>query len=402
MKTSIKIIIGLSLLGISTLIWQCDRAVGHEAEAIKGSVQEISFTKTSGIPVSDFADSISYLSLDVGDEIIGEVSKVVYTDERYFLSDRTTGAILIFDKSGVLEFSIRKLGDGPEEYDQLTDFFVDEKKQTLTVFSRATQVLMEMDYTGRLLSKTMLGHYLEGLSPVGGGDFLTFGISSDRVNGQERPSGVSLLNTQGGLKNVNLHRFPGDLASNNAYQYRYFHRGVDDKHYILTASDTLFVFTADNGIRSEYVLKFGEKSIPDRLQNKPNTVENTVELMTGGYVRSKDHFLDGGDFLTFHVTDNEYTYFAMYAKEKQAARYSNALIDDINGLPLTFPIANDGGKQLFSVLPQETLVSTLKAYQDFKSQIIESKGEEGYRSMVSRLSGLVNRRSEVLAVIHTH
>lgn len=80
------------------------------------------------IGVTDIFHDFEYIALETNDEsIIGEVSKILIYDNKYYLLDKTRGMkVYVFNDKGDFIRSIGKKGKGPGEYLNLEDFTIDE------------------------------------------------------------------------------------------------------------------------------------------------------------------------------------------------------------------------------------------------------------------------------------
>jgi hypothetical protein len=57
------------------------------------------------------------------DFIIGSINKIVKTNNLYYLLDKQTKTIFIYDKTGISVKKISNTGQGPNEYIYIEDFF---------------------------------------------------------------------------------------------------------------------------------------------------------------------------------------------------------------------------------------------------------------------------------------
>lgn len=59
--------------------------------------------------------------------IIGRITKILYKNERFFIFDRASQAIYVFNKNGNYERKLSKQGYGPNEYQEIRDFDINER-----------------------------------------------------------------------------------------------------------------------------------------------------------------------------------------------------------------------------------------------------------------------------------
>ena len=101
-------------------------------------------SKVALLPLSEAAAKVEIVSLEVTDEsLIGEITKMKVTDSDIWVKhykDR-------FSRSGKFLNKVGKVGQGPEEYIRMADFFVDEN--TKEVYIQTTIVGVKVyDYEG--------------------------------------------------------------------------------------------------------------------------------------------------------------------------------------------------------------------------------------------------------------
>jgi hypothetical protein len=97
---------------------------------------------------------VQVINLDCDKVIFGDVSKIVkYNNRIYLMDNRHNNAILIYDTVGNFVHSISKYGQGPEEYLQLSDIFINPDDETLNIISRIDKKMLKYDLDGNRLIK---------------------------------------------------------------------------------------------------------------------------------------------------------------------------------------------------------------------------------------------------------
>jgi len=122
------------------------------------------------INLSQLFDSVKYIILDNSDNcLIGEISKIVYYDNRFYVLDVQQMIIFVFSDTGEMIFKIDKRGQGPGEYRYLTDF--DVRDNRIVIFDRFNQ-LLEYDLNGNFVKKNPVS--IPGRSFIINGDYYYF------------------------------------------------------------------------------------------------------------------------------------------------------------------------------------------------------------------------------------
>ena len=110
-------------------------------------------SKVALLPLSEAAAKVEIVSLEVTDEsLIGEITKMKVTDSDIWVKHYKDNHVLRFSRSGKFLNKVGKVGQGPEEYIRMADFFVDEN--TKEVYIQTTIVGVKVyDYEGNQLLK---------------------------------------------------------------------------------------------------------------------------------------------------------------------------------------------------------------------------------------------------------
>ena len=105
-------------------------------------------SKVALLPLSEAAAKVEIVSLEVTDEsLIGEITKMKVTDSDIWVKHYKYNHVLRFSRSGKFLNKVGKVGQGPEEYIRMADFFVDEN--TKEVYIQTTIVGVKVyDYEG--------------------------------------------------------------------------------------------------------------------------------------------------------------------------------------------------------------------------------------------------------------
>ena len=82
------------------------------------------------------------------ESFLSEVTKAVYSDNKFYVYDARLGNLLIFDRHGKFIKGVGKRGNGPGEYVDIVDFIVDEENQNLKIMSVETRQVHIFDLEG--------------------------------------------------------------------------------------------------------------------------------------------------------------------------------------------------------------------------------------------------------------
>jgi len=107
--------------------------------------------------MSKYLDSCSFIQLETRPEcLIAEINKIFIHKERIYILDfRYAKSVFIFDLNGKWISTIARTGNGPGEYINITDMFIDRIDETLNLVAFANRKIMSFSLDGKkLLSET--------------------------------------------------------------------------------------------------------------------------------------------------------------------------------------------------------------------------------------------------------
>jgi hypothetical protein len=95
-------------------------------------------------------DKMEIINLDCDEAVFGEIKKIIrYENRIYLMDDRQTHSIFIYDTLGHYINKLEKRGQGPGEYAQLTDIFINSHDRTLNIVGRADRKILKYDLDGK-------------------------------------------------------------------------------------------------------------------------------------------------------------------------------------------------------------------------------------------------------------
>lgn len=115
-----KSIIGMILMAVG--ICSCGMSVKEN-----DTDHNIVFTDKSGVFIPEWVDSVYYLKLQTcEDAFLSHLSKVIFKNDRIYIGDFVHHKIVVYRSDGSFGFSIDKKGRGPDEYQEIKSFSVDD------------------------------------------------------------------------------------------------------------------------------------------------------------------------------------------------------------------------------------------------------------------------------------
>ena len=103
--------------------------------------------------ISEIADSAIYIPLQTEDSLlIGEITKLIVWNDRFYIWDRMTETIFCFGSDGKAIHKIQRQGNGPGEYPRISGFTINDK---------SGDVYIDSDFAQALFRYTKDGHFIE-------------------------------------------------------------------------------------------------------------------------------------------------------------------------------------------------------------------------------------------------
>lgn len=112
------------------------------------------------VPLSMFADSVSYIELETtAESLIGRISDVKVTDKGILIFDERQKAIFLFERDGRFSGRIGTYGQGPEDLLYVSSIDADSSRIYINDYGNGEVKIY--DYNGNYLSKDSIGHFMD-------------------------------------------------------------------------------------------------------------------------------------------------------------------------------------------------------------------------------------------------
>ena len=144
----------LSSLIISVLL-SCNRDNNARNKHVKGSeeIEHIIIDLDKNIQVSfdSLISKVEFIKLETNDQnIIGRISQVFFVDSSIIVVDsENTKSITVFDSKGKFKHKIGNIGNGPEEFVEISNVTIVPEKNLVCVLDRPQRKILYFDLEGR-------------------------------------------------------------------------------------------------------------------------------------------------------------------------------------------------------------------------------------------------------------
>ena len=266
--------------------------------------------------------------LPLGNEVpVGGLQKLKIVKDRLVLSDYQTSQIVIFSmRTGAVIEKINKKGNGPDEYNRIDDFYVDEALQYIEVLDGATQKVLRYDLTGKFIKSTKLPFGFNSFSKIKGDYVFSKNIS---LNEEEWMYQLFVWNEEDKVKERYI-EIPRQKTNDVIFAPKSpLQRSQSSLIFQPIYIPKIYHFDKKNKLRLKYCLDFGNAWITDGLAYANTKGANPFENMQRIYKSGKVYFvnfLEGDEFalIYFNMGENNDLYVCMYHQKTENSQVFKA------------------------------------------------------------------------------
>ena len=260
---------------------------------------------------SNIIEHINYLPLETNDDCLlsDDVQLKSMGNDYYILDNKAHHKIFRFNSEGIFLNTIGQRGQGPNEYNELLDFTVDERNQTIEVLVFPEYKIFRYEPDGKVMTTIKNEIPAQSFAKLGDTYYLNIGYSN--YFSKER---IYKVNDQGVVISkyhpITTRLFP--VTEPNFTQ--------TDRHIIFheSFSNTIYDVTNED-VEPLYTIDFGKYSIPDDIHKiEPMQVLEILERK-------------GMCMIVSYYENSNFVYFFVSQQELQEITYNHLLIDKKTG-----------------------------------------------------------------------
>jgi hypothetical protein len=229
----------------------------------------------------------------VNESLISSITRILTDNDHLFIFDKKNQKVIIFDNNGKYISNISKKGNGPNEYNQITDVCFDESRKQLIVLCTIPQKLMYFNLSGEFIKENPLSSIYTELkadekyiyllnSDYNNNKVSEYSIQTMSKLTNEINSKLPILDNLFGLRSNGK-----ELVSSNGI---YFSRMIDNNVYCIKSGSVQPVYKFDFGssnLNDEYI---------DKIKNPRKFMD---ECFTNKYICSISNVVNTKDHLYF-------------------------------------------------------------------------------------------------------
>jgi len=147
--------------------------VNIDVDAFKSYAIDVNASKT---PIFELIESVELMMLEETDEsLLSYVTYMEEADDGFVFTSRNEGDIYFYTKEGQYKSKINRQGDGPEEYSEITSYWVE--RQMICVYTRKSATVKCYDFQGNFKKENKLSDHGDQLIPYRNGYVMDMGGS---------------------------------------------------------------------------------------------------------------------------------------------------------------------------------------------------------------------------------
>jgi hypothetical protein len=253
------------------------------------------------INIGDVIDSVEYTPLETTDDcLIGEINKIIYHDNKYYILDRVKAKTLFcFDAKGRFERKFGNLGQGPGEYVEPTDFML--TPSNIIIFDQFARKLLFFNMDGTFSYSVALKYKMHAITSLEN-DSLFLATLGDNRNTDLADYELLVMDTKGEVRLKGIH---------NPYRMNYSLSGYNSRLmngrtiHAKPMSSSIYEIT-ETEMTERYHLNITNRPLPKNYEELcKGNYENFMKNYKGSYNYFSGQFIETDKFLFFTVVNTK-------------------------------------------------------------------------------------------------
>ena len=309
--------------------------------------------------------SYTYLPLQtVSTPLIGRINKIISTDSAYYILDaRFAKSVLKFDKRGKFLHAIGKYGEGNGEYSSLMDILFHNNQ--VEVYDGSNFSALRFDHHGKFLEEYRIPYWVNEAYQFSDTEKILYCPTDYSPDGKVEMGVISILSND--LEDVVTTYFPYEEVLDDAPLSGVLNKYGTDFTYVKPVLAEFYTINQLGKLKARFTADFGKYRWPIDVEAMKANQSAAEELFFNGDVMSAVHRLcENKDYLSFHtimidkknapssIKDVRDRWLCIFNKTTNKLYAIKSVINDIDGLPFSFPISTEG-EDFISVLSSEQL-----------------------------------------------
>ena len=285
----------------------------HDSQMVK-----IGFEDVLSINDANLIDSIQIIDLECN-IVIGGINRVIQFDKYIYIMDsQKTQTVLIFDNSGKFINSISDIGNGPNEYAQLTDILINPLDSSLNLISRMDRKILKYGLDGRqVLSVENLPKSFKQFFKTKNG---YVGYMGNFGDGQDKSKNISTLSDDLEIENSYFDIDPTweSLSFGTGYAFSSYN---EITHYIEPMDFNIYTIDEEK-ISVPYYFDLGKLAWPQDVKEY-EPVKELLDKDRNRYIQRIYDFQETENYLIIHILYQGQKLLGIYNKQTKESFVSH-------------------------------------------------------------------------------
>ena len=341
----------------------CPNPKKHQVEVIAGSINltdsiniiDVDIPKIGAINIDEYILDVNYIPLETNKEsIIGEISKIVSYRNKFYILDKITSSILVFDENGGFDSKIDKKGKGSGEYVKISDFNIDKISDQIVVLTDMPQKIIRYSLSGQLINEILPPCYTRHFAVLPDSAYamyLEYGDNSEKI---DKEFNLIITDRAGKIKTGYL---PYDSKTRSDLFFKsklHFYNSNGETYFYPDLIDTIYKVEKEL-ITPVYSFKFGEKAFNNQIL-KQSIKEQDKYISSTQYCHIYS-IHETQDILHFYCSYGSIMYDCYYSKKSSKFIISAITTSEKHILG---NVIGSNNKYIISQIDQITMISNQK------------------------------------------
>ncbi|MBR0041728.1 MAG: 6-bladed beta-propeller [Bacteroides sp.] len=272
------------------------------------------------------------------DCLIRKIDKIYVVDDKMIIFDDRLDAVYLFDTKGNFITRIGARGQGPKEYIQITDIYVDAEKKEILLLCDIPYKIMFFNLDGKFIREFNTKKYYEGFSQIGDTILCVPSEYEEKRNIDIYTVSGEFQETMWVDSDIQTYRMDNQ-STTYSFSSGSTMSGFRDE-VLFTYSYVPYIYAYRNGnITIKYQLDFGDLWIPTNLLNKRTPANELQQIcMKEGYKIVLENMMETSDYLLLNTNNS----FIVYDKAtNRCTEYFSIIHSETGiGMPHFIPVPN--------------------------------------------------------------
>lgn len=323
-------------------------------------------------------NQIEFIPLYIPDSIyFGAINHIKAYGEYVFLLDESqTNSLTITNRKGEYINQLKKIGNGPGEYESLDAFSYDESKGILSIYDRSRLSIYHYSFPDlEPLGNFLINRYIMNMEYVDSETIMI--ISENELDQKGKYEGVLYISNQG--KTLKYDLPIGNDVSSIELSYPNTITKIADTIYYAHPYEITTIYKMNKKVEALFKIDFGKNKIPEKFWPANEASEFEQSLAEGNKAVWVQNLILSNEHLAFSFLYKEPStrYFYQMNLEDSSENIYKGYKIPLTTYALPNPIGSDG-KNYLSLIYQENIDYSQIKNNDFFEALKASETNGGY------------------------